>query len=159
MKHKTKILGVAAAFFALLIGGLYSCKEETTTPEPDNRTRTQLITASEWKLTVSTCNVAVDTDGKDGASTDLLSQMLPCEKDDSYLFKLDSTTTEKTNVKCKSNEPASYKGSWIFSKDEKTLTWDGDDYAIMELTGTALIVKYAFVIGGNNYEITDTYSH
>jgi len=152
---------IALAFVALTLGflGLQSCKEDDATPAPDTRTKTQLITASEWKLTASVCNVAVDTDGKDGASTDLLSQMKPCEKDDTYKFNSDSTTTEKTIIKCLSNEPASYKGSWIFSPDQKTLVWNGDSYSILDLNGNNLIVKYSIKIGADSYELTDTYSH
>ena len=157
MKTTLKLL----AFFAFVaILSFTNCKDKETTPAaPDTRTKTQLITAAEWKWTVSTCNVPVDTDGKDGASTDLLIQMLPCEIDNSYTFKSDSTVIEKTNVKCKTNEPVSWKGDWEFLNNEKILDWDGDDFTVIELTGSKLVLKSTFTTGTNTYEITDTYTH
>jgi len=152
---------IALTFVAITLGvlTLQSCKEDAATPTPDTRTKTELIIASAWKLSSSVCNVAVDTDGKDGASTDLLSQMTLCEKDDTYKFNSDSTTTEKANTKCFSNEPTSYKGSWIFTSSQKNLDWNGDDYTILDLNGNNLIIKYTLKIGADSYEITDTYSH
>ncbi len=131
MKSVVKIL-TSLAFAAIL--NLTNCKDkEDPSITPDTRTKTQLITASEWKWTVSACNVPVDTDGKDGASTNLLIQMLPCEIDNSYTFKSDSTMIEKTNVKCKTNEPVSWKGDWEFLNNEKVLDWDGDDHGPPEV--------------------------
>ncbi len=157
MKSVVKIL-TSLAFAAIL--NLTNCKDkEDPSITPDTRTKTQLITASEWKWTVSTCNVPVDTDGKDGASTNLLIQMPPCEIDNSYTFKSDSTMIEKTNVKCKTNEPVSWKGDWEFLNNEKVLDWDGDDFTIIELSGSKLVLKSSVITGSNTYEITDTYTH
>ena len=157
MKSTVKLL-TFFAFAAIL--NLTNCKDKGPTPiAPDTRTKSQLVTAAEWKWTVSTCDVAVDTDGKDGASTDLLIQMLPCAIDDSYTFKSDSTTLEKTNVKCKTGEPLAWKGTWVFSNSEKNLQWNVTDFNIIELSGSKLVLKHAITTGANTYQITDTYTH
>ena len=157
MKQSFTLLSLVV--IAVIIG-LYNCKDkDSTDPAPDTRTKKEFITLAQWKLTTSTCNVAVDTDGKDGASTDLLSQMLECDRDDTYLYKLDSTTLEYTNVKCKSSEPNAWKGSWIFKNNETTLYWNGYDYPLIELNATKMTMKYSFKIGADTYEITDTYTH
>ena len=138
---------------------LVNCKDKEAEPTPDPRTKTQLITASVWKITTMVCDTSVDTDGKDRASKDLLSQKLPCQNDDTYLFKSDSTTTEYTNVKCNANEKVSYKGAWIFTNAEKTLTWNGANYPILELTGTKMVLRYTLTASGNVYGITITLAH
>lgn len=66
---------------------------------------------------------------------------------------------EKTNVKCKTNEPVSWKGDWEFLNNEKVLDWDGDDFTIIELSGSKLVLKSSVITGSNTYEITDTYTH
>ena len=167
MNSKTKLFTCA---IVLAIFSLVNCKDEDTTPAPpaDTRTKTQLIMASDWKWTKSECNVAIDKDGKNGASTDLLSQYPVCFTDNVYTFNADSTTAEKAVTKC-SNEPLTYKGTWMFTNSEKNLQWNGldynprkytlRDYTVMELTATKMVLKYTEINGTDTYIITDTFTH
>lgn len=163
------VLKVSVLIVFAVITAMISCKDETTTPvAPDTRTKPQLMIASPWKWTASTCDVEVDVDGKDGASKDLYGQYTACFKDDLYTFKADSTTTETSNVKC-TNEAASYKNTWILTNGEKNLQWKGKDfktkqylardYTILELTGDKLVLKYSETAGSSVYVITNTYNH
>jgi len=138
--------------------GLVNCKKESTTPT-ETRTKKELLKSSAWVLSASVSKTPVDLDGMNGASTDLFSQMKLCEKDNSFLFKADSTVTEINNTKCFSNEASTYKGTWIMSPDEKTVNWNGSVYPIAELTGTKFVITYSIKKGTETYELTDTYSH
>jgi len=164
MKPTLKLLTLLA-FTAIL--GLTYCKEETTAPVVDTRTKTQLITAAAWKWSASTSDVEIDVDGKDGASKDIYIQYPLCFKDDGYTFKTDSTTSEATNTKCTTE--SAYKGTWIFTNLDKNLQWKGKDfktkqyivrnYSILELTGDKMVLKYNEIAGSNTYVITNTYNH
>ena len=142
-----------------IIAFFSSCKEESTGPSAETRTKKELLMLSPWKLTASVSKTPVDIDGMNGASTDRFIQLKPCEQDNTYKFNADSTTTEVNNTKCKSNEAATAKGTWILSPDQKTLKWNGFDYPIMDITANNLILKYSFKVGVETYELTDTYSH
>jgi hypothetical protein len=156
MKSNFKFFVVLCACVALLLS---SCKDDSTDPAPETRTRKELLMLSSWKLTASVSKTPVDIDGMNGASTDRFIQLKPCEQDNTYKFNADSTTTEVNNTKCKSNEAATAKGTWILSPDQKTLKWNGFDYPIIDITATNLVVKYSFKVGVETYELTDTYSH
>jgi len=156
MKSNFKFFVVLCACVALLLS---NCKDDSTDPAPETRTRKELLMLSSWKLTASVSKTPVDIDGMNGASTDRFIQLKPCEQDNSYKFNADSTTTEVNNTKCKSNEAATAKGTWILSPDQKTLKWNGFDYPIIDITATNLVVKYSFKVGVETYELTDTYSH
>lgn len=150
-----QIIGVAV-FLGLL--GLVNCKDKENPPPVDNRTKTELITLSPWKISAMVCDSSVDLDGKNGASKDMLSQRLPCQNDNSYAFNADSTTTELANLKC-GNEKSPYKGTWMFTNNEKNLKWNGEDYPIMEITGTKMVVRYTLTASGIVYGITISFVH
>lgn len=156
MKTQSKIVILSILFCCF---ALYNCKKESDTPAPDTRTAKELIVLSPWKLTASISATPVDIDGINGPSTDVFSQLKLCETDNTFKFNNDSTITEVNNTKCKSNEAPTYKGSWLMSKDYKTLTWDGFDYTILEMSATRMTLKYSFTLGANTYQLTDTYSH
>jgi hypothetical protein len=144
----------------LLIGGsfvLVNCKDDEEV-KPDTRTKLELMMNGTWKWTESTCSVPVDIDGKNGASTDLLSQQAACIIDDTYTFAADSTYTGYANTKCGS-EAKSYKGDWIFTTSDTKLDWDGDIYDLVELSGAKLVLRYKETVGSSTYTITDTYTH
>ena len=154
MKNTYKLLAllvVASSFF------LTNCKDKDEVT-PDTRTKLELIMNGTWKWTESTCSVPVDLDGKNGSSTDLLSQQLACITDDTYTFAADSTYTEFANVKCGS-EAKTYKGDWIFTTKDTKFDWDGDIYDLIELSGTKFVLRYTETKGSSTYTITDTYSH
>jgi hypothetical protein len=156
MKPSLKLLTLFA--FAAILSLTY-CKDEDPTPVVETRTKTELITLSDWKITSMMCDTSVDTDGKDGASKDLLIQRLACQNDNSYKFNTDSTTTEYTNVKCNANEKASYKGTWMFTNSEKNLLWNGENYPVQEISASKMIVRYTIKASGNVYGITITFTH
>lgn len=145
----------------LLIPALIlSCsKDEASGPEPDTRTKKELIMLSTWKLTAITSDTPVDTDGKDGASTDVFIQTPTCETDDTYKMNKDSTVSCTNNTKCSSREPATYKQSWIMSPDEKTLNWNSIVYDIIELNATQMKLYYTITKGSETYKLTNTYNH
>ncbi len=156
MKPTLKLLTVLA--FAIILTFSF-CKKSEIPPTPDNRTKVELILAGTWKWSTSTCNVPVDKDGKDGASTDILSQYPACYSDATFTFKGDSTCTILNNVKCKSNEAASAKVKWMFINNDKILKWNNFDFTLVEISGTKLVLSYTETAGSETYLITDVYVH
>ncbi len=149
--------------------GLTFCKKSDTTPTPASPTftNTQLLTNGVWKWTASTCDVAIDVDGLNGASKDVHGQYPVCFTDDTYVFNPDSTTTESFVTKCTSE--GNYKGTWIFTNGGKNLQWNGKDfktkkyvlrnYTIVEITGSKLVVTYEEPATPKNYVLTNIYTH
>lgn len=157
MKSISKILSISVLVATLAI---FSCKSDSEDPTPGTpKTQTELLTLSPWVLSAVTNVDAVDFDGDGQSSKDIYAQMLPCERDDSYQFNKDSTTTELAVTKCAPSEPAIFKGDWMFTKDKKNIDWDGEIYAISELTETRMVLVNSFTVGTDNYTLTSTYIH
>lgn len=154
------ILGISAA--------VVSCEDPTPAPNntgntptqpvnnnPNNLSKTQLITKHTWKLTSF-------TQGVPGAptATDLFGSGIPnCQKDDIYKFAVQDSaaTIENGAVKCGTTETTK-TGKWYFKNGEGTLALKisgqttiglNGDFTLKELGETKMILKQT--VSGSEY--------
>src|SRR5450759_4714054 len=100
-----------------------SCKKDEV-----SKSRKELLTAKQWKFTSSKTNGVADI-------------LDACEKDDFVIFSSNGTYTyNPVTIKCSSYDTID-TGNWTLSSDEKTLSIDGDEATIVELTESRLVVS------------------
>ena len=142
-----------------------ACKKDK---EDDAKTKTELLTASNWKMTASTVNPEMpvyDDDGNIiGTSGDEFAQMEPCFKDDFTKFNTDFTVNfDEGPTKCDDSDPQTVSGTWTFKSNETmlTVTQDGftQDVNILELTSTTLKLQYSDSWESETYTFTITFTH
>lgn len=142
-----------------------ACKKDKN---DDPATKTELITASKWKMTAFTVNPGFpifDNQGNIiGTSEDMLAQMDACSIDDTFKFNTDMTFVfDEGASKCDSGDPQSTAGTWAFISSETILsiTDDGSvqDLTILELKENILKVNYSEIDGSDTYTYTITFTH
>ncbi|HZK93946.1 MAG TPA: lipocalin family protein [Prolixibacteraceae bacterium] len=100
-----------------------SCKKDEVT-----KSKKELLTAKQWKFLSRKTNGVADVINN-------------CEKDDFTIFSSNGTYTwNPTTVKCDPSQTIQ-TGTWTLSSDEKTLSVDGDEATIVELTESRLVVS------------------
>lgn len=136
-----------------------SCKKD----KEDNATKTKtgLITSGSWKRTALTSDPAYDWNGNGVFDTNILNTMLPCEKDNFDTYKTNGMIeTDEGPTKCNSLDPQTWSETWRFADNETKIIFDGtDEYALIELTATALKYQSTFVENGVTYTQVETYGH
>ena len=170
---KTTNTIILAAILIVGSGIISSCKKETTepaapvevaptptltpTPTPAPATKTELLTAKKWKITAYTVSPAIDLNGNGTMVSNIYAQMPACEKDDLYIFNVNSSVTaDEGGSKCDPNNPQSkLDGTWTFNSTETIITWD-EDYNIETLNSTTLKVNNVEARNGINYTFTQT---
>jgi len=139
------------SFFALsltLFTGVVSCSKDNEEPTPATKTKTELLTAKNWRLTAEQMTMV---SGGKTTTEDHFKDYEACEKDDFYKFNPDkSLIADQGATKCSSsaNEPQSEKGTWDFNSDQTKLTFSADGplgitFNIAELTATTLKITYS----------------
>lgn len=100
-----------------------SCKKDEVT-----KSKKELLTSKQWKFTSSKTNGVANI-------------LDACEKDDFVIFSSNGTYTyNPVTIKCSSYDTID-TGNWTLSSDEKTLSLDGDEATIVELTESRLVVS------------------
>ena len=157
MKKKLQfsILFLLAISFVIFV----SCKNDK-----DNnpaKSKTELLTAAPWKRTALISTPAYDWNADGTSSTDVLSIMWPCEKDNLDIYKANGIIeTDEGPTKCNSSDPQSWTTTWAFIENESKLIFDGVDvYTLLELTETTLKFQSTFVENGVTYTHVETYGH
>lgn len=144
---------------------LSACKKDK---EDDPKTKTDLLTASNWKMTASTVSPEMEVYDDEGniigMSGDEFAQMEPCFKDDLTRFNTNFTVTfDEGATKCDDSDPQSVTGTWAFKSNETMLsvTEDGytQDVSILELTSTTLKLQYTDSWDSETYTFTITFTH
>jgi hypothetical protein len=131
-------------------------KDEKDTP----KTKTELITTGTWKMTANTINPAIDIDFDGDTETNLFDFLEGCFKDDFTTFKTNGTAEGNEGAsKCDSADPQTYSLTWSFASNETKLNIDGDEYNLVELTGTKLKISYSLVDNGVTYTQEITFAH
>ena len=155
---KLMILVIMSATIALS-----ACKKDASPVS-----KTDLLTASQWKMTAFTVDPGFpifDALGNiTGYSTDMYSSMESCSKDDTFKFNSDNSVKfDEGASKCDSSDPQSTSGTWSLKTNETILSLidngSAQDYTIMELTARILKMKYTQTDGSVSYTFTITLSH
>src|SRR5262245_24903634 len=140
--------------------GTLSCNDSDEMVSGFSR-KMELITAAPWHRTALISDPAYDWYANGIADTDVLSIMLPCERDNLDLYGQNGVfTTDEGPTKCNPSDPQTWTMTWRFTNHETTLVFDGTDvYTLLELTETTLKFETTFVENGVTYTHVETYEH
>jgi hypothetical protein len=148
MKNYLLLLIAASAFIFTSCG-------DNNPPEP---TKTELITNKNWKIT------AQSESDNGGAATDSYTNISSCNKDDIFIFGTDGKFTwDEGATKCDPADPQTVEtGTWAFTNEEGkivlTFVGDTDEFDIVELTSSRLVIKESSSFQGVNTVTTTTYT-
>jgi len=159
MKKLTTCLLVFSGISGLTT--MSSCTDEPIKP----KTKTELLTASAWKIKEFTVNPGIDIGGV--VITDFLTQLDPCDIDDLNIYKADGNgIIDEGPTKCNPSDPQTTTFKWVFNPDETKITEDNTDtYDIIQLDETTFkttIIADGSEIGGIaglKYKLSVTYKH
>ena len=164
---KNSIFKLFLAFFIIALAfGIYSCKKDSTDETTTPPTKTELLTASSWKITAQTISPAIDTLGS--LKTDLYAITDACTQDDLYNFNASKTYTfEEGATKCNPSANQIWdSGTWTFNTDETQISILSSEvgstpsyFTILELTASNIKTTEPYIKNSVTYTITTTFSH
>jgi hypothetical protein len=164
---KNSITKLFLAFFIITLSiGINSCKKDSTDETTTPPTKTELLTASSWKITAQTISPAIDTLGS--LKTDLYAITEACSQDDLYNFNASGTYSfEEGATKCSPTADQIWdSGTWAFNGDETQITTLSSEvgsttvtFNLIELTATKIKTTESLVKNSVTYTITTTFSH
>lgn len=143
----------------LCISTLSSCKKDKG-DNSSGKTKTELLTSGTWKIKAFSSNPAYDWDGDGDTETDIFGAMDGCEKDGYYTFKSNGTfEVNEGATKCEADDNQTETGNWNFIADETKINFDGEEYTLLELTGSTLKIKDVYTDDGVDYTDEITFGH
>ncbi len=127
-----------------------SCKKKN-----DQKSKTQLITERDWK--VSELKERLNTDPWD----DLLAGEPACNLDDRYVFSTNNSyETNEGPSKCNTSDPQVIDtGIWAFIDNETKFSIDGQTFVIEELTSSKFTLVYTQTIGADTFTLRIVFVH
>ena len=136
-----------------------SCKKNNE----DNpaKSKTELLTAAPWKRTALISTPAYDWNADGTSSTDVLSIMWPCEKDNLDIYKTNGIIeTDEGPTKCNPSDPQVWTATWMLVDNESKIRFDNSyEYVLDEVTATTLRLSVTFIENGVTYTHLETYGH
>jgi hypothetical protein len=156
--------------FFTLAGTLFinACKEDEKTPDPgSNKTKSQLLIGSNWKLQSATFNPPIVV--QFGMATITLNNLseIPgvdsCQLDNLLMFNADSTITlDNGKKKCVTSDPQVVKdGNWRFLNNETQIEITNSEYFKLISQGTnkvildQVVVTDTYMKGQTDYQFND----
>jgi hypothetical protein len=133
-------------FFAacLLLGLCWGCKKNSSSP-PASSSDVNLITQAAWKY--DTSGIDLNQNGKiDNGDISDTASLRPCEKDDLFTFKKDSTgLIDEGATKCHVGDPQTDPLKWQFANGDKILNITSNtvlngNLNILSLTASNLVL-------------------
>jgi hypothetical protein len=124
------------------------------------KTRKELLTSGSWKVSAVTVNPPVDYNGDGTDDTDIFALWEQCLKDDVTTFKADGTAkADEGATKCDPNDPQTSSLTWSLNSDDTKLTIDTEQYTIVELTSSKIVLSIEQVDNGKTYLQSVTFTH
>jgi len=156
-----QVLIVPLFTFLGIVAVVAACKKSNSS----DGSRTTLITKAAWKYDLS----GVDLN-KDGAIDLPDTTALPCEKDNTYLFKKDSTgVADEGATKCDPTDPQSSNFNWSLKSNQTILVlsgislaggvFTGGDVNISTMTDDKLVVYKDTVVSSLSFRYILSFKH
>ncbi len=132
-----------------------ACKKSST--GTGDKTKTQLITQSSWRLTSATIP----------GGTSVLNFLEDCQKDNIYTFHSDGTgSADDGTLKCNTIDPQTVPFTWNFQTNETILfistplyTNGSSQFNIISISETTLVVEQIVTLLGIPASVTFTFGH
>jgi hypothetical protein len=152
----------SSLLYSLAVGLVLGSCQKKSDPAPQT-SKTDLITASSWKLDVA----GVDQD-KNGTIDFVVTTLIPsCTVDNTILFKRDNTgTTDEGATRCQSTDPQTTTYNWSFADAETNinisnsiLTQINGKSKILALSQTSLSLSKDTTISSQNVALIVNLKH
>lgn len=149
------------AMFAIAASlSLTSCdKDDDEEPAP---TRSELLVAKQWKMTVLNVEPALDIDGNGTQENNLIPYVGACTLDDFWAFQSSGNyTSEEGASKCDPNDPQIIEsGQWLWNSDQSRLVMNANsetfEARVVSISSGQMIWEYTLVNNGVTYTFTQT---
>ncbi len=129
-----------------------------TACKKDEKTKTEILTSKNWKLTALTVNPPIINPITQTSFTDAYALLQPCETDNLFIFKANNTgIIDEGPTKCSSSAPQTEIITWAFNSTETVLTFHGEDHQIVELTEKKIVTTYTENFLGTTFTYTATF--
>lgn len=148
-----------AALIILTVAVLAGCKKDDN--NNTSASKTQLLTASSWKLTSEYFDIALDINGDGRSENEVINALPSCFTDNLMSFKADGTVTrDEGATKCYPSDPQVIETTnWKFADNETKIMIGEPGYEdeghLLELSSSVLKIK----LGDTGDGITLTFGH
>lgn len=154
---RLKQLAMPLALASLFLASSCDKDDDNNIPE-----KTAMLSANSWIAQSITADPAYDWFGDGNPITDIYAIFPPCSKDDFTTFRANGVIIhDEGSSKCFEQDPQTKQGAWIFKNGETVIsvTEGGttEDWKIVKLDATELIVEYAVTEDGGPYTFTIVY--
>ena len=158
---KPAIQLIALLLLTASAGMFSSCDKDDNDNDNKPKTKTELLTAGSWKRTALVSNPAYDWNADGTSSTDVLSIMFPCEKDNFDIYKTNGIMeTDEGPTKCNPSDPQTWTTTWQLIDNETKILYDNSyTYNLVEVTESILRLSATFEENGVTYTHDETYGH
>ena len=157
-------LNIAALFILMNMVLLTSC--EKSNDDNNEKTKTELITASVWKYD----NAKIDLDNNGTGDMNVPDGVIePCQTDNTLTFFANgSGTMDEGPTKCDAGDPQTSSFTWSFTSNETVITFTGaifagvgGDFKIITLTETDLQLSKVMTDpgSGTSYTVIASFKH
>jgi hypothetical protein len=142
-------LAIKLSIFSFFLLFLFACKKE------DAKSKTDLLTQKTWMIQ------KLETKEGNNPWEDDFPTWDACSKDDRYIFRANNTYEFNEGLtKCDPSDPQIFdSGSWSFTNNETKLLIGSDEFTIVSLTETNLILSVQETVGGVAYQIQITFGN
>lgn len=142
-------LAINLSIFTFLLFVFSSCNKEKV------KSKTDLLTQKAWKIQ------KLETKEGNNPWEDDFPTWDACSKDDRYVFRANNTYEFNEGLtKCDPSDPQIIDtGTWSFTNNETKLLIDGDEFTIVSLTDSNLILSSQETVQGITFQIKITFGN
>jgi len=142
-------LAINLSIFSFFLLFLFSCKKEAA------KSKTDLLTQKTWMIQ------KLETKEGNNPWEDDFPTWDACSKDDRYIFRANNTYEFNEGLtKCDPSDPQIFdSGNWALTNNETKLLIGSDEFTIVSLTETNLILSVQETAGGVAYQIQITFGN
>jgi len=142
-------LAINLSIFTFLLFVFSSCNKEKV------KSKTDLLTQKAWKIQ------KLETKEGNNPWEDDFPTWDACSKDDRYVFRANNTYEFNEGLtKCDPSDPQIIDtGTWSFTNNETKLLIDGDEFTIVSLTDSNLILSSQETIQGITFQVKITFGN
>jgi len=142
-------LAINLSIFTFLLFVFSSCNKEKV------KSKTDLLTQKAWKIQ------KLETKEGNNPWEDDFPTWDACSKDDRYVFRANNTYEFNEGLtKCDPSDPQIIDtGTWSFTNNETKLLIDGDEFTIVSLTDSNLILSSQETVQGITFQVKITFGN